>query len=344
VKWIRALTAVLAVAALAAAAPGKTDDLASTVEPLMAKYHVPGVVIAKIEDGKVAWVRGFGMASDDAKVSDDTVFEAASLSKPLFALAVMKMAATGPLDLDRPLTWVMNKPWPEDPQVQKITARMVLDHTSGLPNRADGPLEVMFPPGSRWSYSGEGYRLLQRALHDLTGQSLESLVRGAAIVPISMRSTSWRPAPGVALATGHDRDGHPIAASAPDTPDAASSLLTTAGDYAKFVAAIVNARVIDMRPPTIELTRTPQVDVDKSLGLAWGLGWAIQRTDVGNVFFQWGSNPGFKAFALGDPVERDGIVILTNGDNGLEIAEPVTKAVLGRTWPLFKFRMMHPDD
>lgn len=346
-KMTRMISALVAVAmASAVYAADAPDAVVKAVEAAMKAHHVPGVAIAKIENDQVAWVRGFGVADGKTKVDGNTLFEAASLSKPLYALAVLKLATIGRLDLDRPLTWVMNKPWPPDPEVQKITARMVLDHTSGLPNQSEGKLSVKFEPGSRWSYSGEGYRLLQRAVRDLTGMSAGPFVEMNVMKPLGMRSSSWTTPqhPAGAIAVGHDRDGKPLPAHQWKSPDVASSLLTTASDYAGFVAASLRDRMENIPPATLDLMRATQVSVDPKLGIYWGLGWALQRTDVGNVFFHWGSNPGFKSFALGDPANKDGIVILTNGDNGLEIAEAITKAVLGRTYPLFHFRMMHPTD
>src|SRR4030095_1153264 len=131
-----------------------------------------------IRDGKIIWNHAFGVknASTREPVDDNTVFEAASLSKPVMAYAALKLVDAGKLDLDKPLAQYLEKPYLEgDDRLNLITARRVLTHTTGFPNwRQQGqPLKIVFPPGERFSYSGEGFVYLQKVIERLTGQAFD---------------------------------------------------------------------------------------------------------------------------------------------------------------------------
>jgi CubicO group peptidase (beta-lactamase class C family) len=150
-------------------------DLEKQIPKLMEEAKVPGLSIAIIQDAKLFWHRGFGVKDVTSKepVDNDTVFEAASTSKPVFAYAVMKLFETGVMDLDTPLT----KYTPErflkgDPRLDLITARHVHSHTSGFQNfrSSKKPLKIHFTPGKKWAYSGEGYYYLQSVVAHLTGK------------------------------------------------------------------------------------------------------------------------------------------------------------------------------
>jgi CubicO group peptidase (beta-lactamase class C family) len=128
-----------------------------------------------IRKGKTSWVRGFGVneTKKGAPVTEDTIFEAASLSKPVFAYGVLKLVEQRKLGLDVPLTTYLPKPYiQDDDRLNKITARIVLSHRTGFPNwRGDGkPLAIHFTPGERFSNSGEGYIYLQHVVEQITGK------------------------------------------------------------------------------------------------------------------------------------------------------------------------------
>ena len=133
-------------------------DLEKTISHLMKAGDVPGLSIAVLEKGRVVWHRGFGVMNAEIKtaVDDNTVFEAASLSKPVFAYAVLKLADSGKLDLDKPLVnYLPYKDVENHERLNLITARRVLSHSTGFPNwRGGQPLKIHFTPGERFSYSG----------------------------------------------------------------------------------------------------------------------------------------------------------------------------------------------
>src|SRR5688572_20487751 len=142
---------------------------------------VPGASIALVREGEIEHITAFGVRNADARqpVSAETVFQAASLSKPVFAHAVLQLVDAGMLQLDEPLSRFVPPLAPDDPACLRITARHVLSHTTGLPNwrRDEYPLRTYFPPGSRFSYSGEAFVYLQSVIEGLTGEPLEAIMK-----------------------------------------------------------------------------------------------------------------------------------------------------------------------
>jgi len=322
-------------------------QLERDVPELMKKDGVPGIAIALIRSGKTTWVHGFGMkeAKTDQPVTGETVFEAASLSKPVFAYGVLKLVELGKLGLDVPLTTYLPKPYiAGDERLRKITARIVLSHRTGFPNWRgdDGLLPIYFTPGERFSYSGEGYVYLQRVVEQITGKPLNEYITEAVFTPLGMTTSSyvWRPDFDALTATGHDRDGKPVALWKPKEAGAASTLNTTAKDYALFVEAVLNGK--GLKPATLDEMERPQIALDPecricikqepkqlSKNLFWGLGWGIQREDGTDALWHWGDNGAFKCFVMAEPKTKAGVVMFANSENGLEIAKPVIDEAMG---------------
>jgi CubicO group peptidase (beta-lactamase class C family) len=186
------------------------------VPGLLQLASVPGMAIATVRGADVS-VEGFGIrrAGAEDNVTGDTVFEAASLSKPVFASIVMQLAAEGVIDLTRPLVSYLPLPSPADERAKSITATHVLSHSSGWRNwrnSRDVALTSDFPPGSRFSYSGEGYFFLQRVAEKLTGKGLSHLARERVFGPLGMKSSGyiWRPELDATLASPHTNRGQPM--------------------------------------------------------------------------------------------------------------------------------------
>ncbi len=256
------------------------DDLKARIPSLLAAARVPGLSIAVIRNARVAWSQGFGVkrSGSTAAVDADTLFESGSVSKTVFAYAVMKLCEKGVLNLDTPLTKYVPERWiSDDPRFNQITTRHVLSHTSGLQNwRSTGePLRIHFAPGSKWLYSGEGYSYLQLVVAHLTGhvsaQSCEKLFDGLTVCateidaylktnllrPFGMSSSGyvWE-TPTEHTAAAHDKDGKPTnrPGATPITAaryGAAGGLSTTATEYAKFLIEVLDPKPTD----TFRLTR-----------------------------------------------------------------------------------------
>jgi len=309
---------------------------------LMKEHHVPAVSIALVKDRKVAFSKAWGVADakTGAPATTATLFEAASMTKPAFAYVALKLVEEGKLDLDRPIAEVVDLPSvPGQAELARITPRRVLSHTSGLPNwrpggeERDGPLPVLFEPGSRFGYSGEAIYQLQRAVEKVAGAPLEEYAKGALFAPLGMERASfgWAPELDAALATGHDEAGKPKERARYRHANAAYTLVTTAPDYARFLTAILDpqafgpkalssAGVAGMLKHAVRAdARDPIERPGRARGgaVSWGLGWGINETAGGDVVYHSGANQtGFRCYSQMSPSRGTGIVILTNGLGG----------------------------
>lgn len=179
--------------------------------------NVPGLAIAIIKDGQLAWSKGFGVkkAGENDAVDSSTLFGAASLSKPVFAYAVLKMREEKLIDLDRPLWNYLPYPdLPEGEQAKLISARQVMSHSTGLQNwrfQKDQKLEFGFKPGERFGYSGEGFYYLQRVLEQITGRGFEEYMRERVLKPLGMSSSTyiWIPENESRVVWGHNNRMEP---------------------------------------------------------------------------------------------------------------------------------------
>jgi CubicO group peptidase (beta-lactamase class C family) len=328
-------------------------QLEQDIPRLMAEGDIPGLSIAVVSDGKVAWSRGFGVKNSETKepVDDNTVFEAASLSKPVFAYAVLKLVEMGKLDLDTPLTKYLPGKYDvgDDPRLDQITTRHVLSHTTGFPNwrpRGDTTLKIYFTPGDRFSYSGEGFVYLSRVVEQITGEKLDLFLNRAVLDPLGMRSSSyvWRDDYEARKTFSHNSVGRVSGRGKPDKVNAAASLQTTATDYARFICAIINGT--GLKPETARLMLTPQISVDQagannlnrpepklSAAISWGLGWGLQKTAEGTSFWHWGDNGDTKAYVVALPQLKKGVVIFANSANGLSIVRELVDETLGGQQP-----------
>jgi CubicO group peptidase (beta-lactamase class C family) len=329
------------------AAARTAEVLEARIPGLMTAARIPGLSICVIENSEIAWCGAFGVTDTgtEAPVETTTVFQAASLSKPVFAYTVLRLVDRGLLDLDRPLVEYVGLETArklhlgdgfDDPRVNSITARMVLTHTSGFPNwRQNGELVLLFNPGEKFGYSGEGIGLLQQVVEQITGSSLEELARVQTFEPLGMTSSTYTPADIDLTNYARSHDGAGAADPRPDDvaarlanarPHAAASLTTTATDYARFLIALINGVGLD--PATFADMVRPQVDVDNDGGVAWGLGTGLERTETGIRVWHWGDNGDSKAFFIGDPATGDGFVYFANSFNGLSIVGDLLEIVM----------------
>jgi CubicO group peptidase (beta-lactamase class C family) len=198
----------------AAAEIRRPDDrfLQARLNALLDVTSVPGFAVGVLRDGRLAWERYQGVTEAGTRhhVGADTLFPAASLGKPVFAYAALRLAEQGRLDLDRPLKSYVADHAPADPRGERVTARHVLSHSSGLRNwrnALDQPLVPDFDPGSRFQYSGEGFYYLQRTIEKIAGCSIQQFMEDALFRPFDMPSSTyaWRPDTDGRLVFGHNR-------------------------------------------------------------------------------------------------------------------------------------------
>jgi CubicO group peptidase (beta-lactamase class C family) len=338
-----------------------TAELGAFVEQIMEKAEVPGLSLAILNDSQIVYQKAFGYKNKEADTRNDeqTLFSAASFSKPVFAYLVMLLAEENVIDLDKPLYEYLEKPLYEHPayadlkddhRYQQITGRMVLSHSTGFPNwrflTQDGKLSIMFPPGSRHSYSGEGIALLQMILETVTGKDLEVLAQEKIFKPLGMTRSSytWQTEFEANYASPHDEYGRPRGEKIQRTEsDAAGSMVTTASDYARFLIGILNAEqrknvtVNEMLKSQIAINYERMFGPDawmmtdeyQSILLAWGLGWGRFDTPYGRAIFHTGHSLGWQNYTVTYIDEGIGIVMLSNSDNFESIAEEVAKEAIG---------------
>ncbi len=298
----------------------------------LAEHGVPALTVAVIRDGRVAWTRVYGQQAEDVPATDSTLFNVASLTKPLFAELMLRLAADDRFSLDEPMAPYWTDPdVAADPRHTRFTPRLALSHQLGFTNwrrETEGVLRIGFEPGSQFRYSGEGFEYARRFAQNRTGASVDSLARQYIFRPLGMHDISFTRQPWfagrVAVPKGPEgRWGDP---SIQDTANAADDIHTTVRDYARFVAAVMNreglpAAFADQRD-SIHATGVETCDPAKvarcPVRIGYGLGWTIfeyaDREE--NVLWHTGADWGEKAMVFYFPHRREGVVLLTNGANG----------------------------
>jgi CubicO group peptidase (beta-lactamase class C family) len=322
---------------------GSSQSYAADLEQLLKDGRVPGLSFAIIRDGKIVETKALGVrdASTAIPVDDNTIFEAASLSKPVFAYAVLQLVDAGVLSLDTPLSKYVPDYVKDDPRAASITVRHVLSQASGLPNWRSkaNPLRTYFQPGERFSYSGEGFLWLQQVVEAVTAESFNSVMARLVFDPLEMRRSSyvWRADFEADYARPHEAQLAPSDKRRPTRPRSAATLHTTAADYARFLLAVLSGA--RLKPETAKQWLDPQVRLrqhcieclsndgqDADQHVAWGLGWGLEP-DAGS-FFHWGDNGQFKAFVAGSLADRSAVVVFTNGYNGMAIMPDVINQLM----------------
>jgi CubicO group peptidase (beta-lactamase class C family) len=325
---------------------------------------VPAVSMALVADAELLWRGAFGVKdfTSNAPIDHDTVFEAGSVSKTVFAYAIMKLVERGVLGLDTPLTkYTTERFLKGDPRLDLITARHVLSHTTGFQNwrsKAE-PLAIHFSPGARWDYSGEGYSYLQSVMTQLVGHvdsndcktfedklkvcatDFDAYMKANLLVPFGMTSSGYLYQNG--MARPHDdkgkmNDNRKATAIDAARYGSAGGLHTTPTDYAKFLIEFIDPKPSDAYRLTADSQKEmvrPQVKVTDAF--SWGLGWAIEKkTAGGNIISHSGDNPGFKALTAASIERKAAYIIMTNGDLGFDqiLAKVATSEPMQQFLPL----------
>jgi D-alanyl-D-alanine-carboxypeptidase/D-alanyl-D-alanine-endopeptidase len=331
----------------------KPEALTQRIQQIADSAHVHGLAVAVFSHRKTVYEHAFGVKSTATKepLQLDTEIYGASLSKAVFAVLVMKLVEEGQLTLDEPLQHYLPKPiyeykplmrWHDnyadlrtDTLYARITARMCLSHTTGFANwrwdEKDQKLRVNFRPGSRYSYSGEGLVYLQVVLEKKLGKSLEELMQEKIFLPLGMRTSSyhWLPQFEANYCFGHDGTGKVLDKDKDNEPRSASTLETTPADYARFLEATLQSKLL--RPePWQELFRTqvrirsvrqmgPLARRDTTLHddikLGYGLGWGVLQSPYGTGAFKEGHGDGFQHYSIVFPEQGIGVLLMSNSDN-----------------------------
>jgi CubicO group peptidase (beta-lactamase class C family) len=316
--------------------------LDSLIPAMMEEHDIAGVSVARIEDGGVAWSQGFGVkcAESGEAVDTSTVFEAASLSKPVFAQAFLGLVDAGRITLDTRLSDVVDEPFaPDDPRAAEITVRHALSHSGGFPNwRGEEPLRTGFQPGSGFQYSGEGYVYLSRVAEAMTGRPVHEWLRDAVLTPLGMEVSSfvWEDRFEDTATPGHGWEREVVETWKGDTPNVAWSLHSTPTEFAKVAIAMMDPPTGSTRVITDGTRREslrPQVVAEG--GISWGLGWGLATHEDRETAWHWGETNSFTCFVVVEPAERRGLVVMTNSFFGVRVSQAAVRVAVGYEHPAF---------
>ncbi|SHM58247.1 CubicO group peptidase, beta-lactamase class C family [Chitinophaga jiangningensis] len=355
--------------------------LTSTIQQLVDTAQVTGLVISILNNNQPVYTKAFGYADKpkELKMDTSTIFWSCSFSKAVFGYCVMRLVEKNVLDLDTPLVKYLSKPLPDyvftkktrgyqdirnDLRYEKITARICLNHTSGLPNyrgfEVDGKLKIRFAPGTRYSYSGEGIYLLQFVIEQLYGKDYETIAREEVFQPLGMTHSSyvWQADFNNNHAVGHDSLQQAYEFDERTTAHAAGSMYTNITDYAKFMGALLQQKGLTKQgfnalfhsdvailsrqqfgPNALLDDKTPA-----TTPLWYGLGSGILKTPYGNAFFKEGHSEGWQHHSIGFPDKGIAVVIMTNSDQGDHIFKALLETTIGDTYTPWYWENYIPFD
>jgi CubicO group peptidase (beta-lactamase class C family) len=342
-----------------------TPPVTTRLADRMAALHVPGVSIAVIHEGKIEWARGFGVTRvGGPAVNPETLFQAASISKPVTAIAVLHLAESGKLDLDADVnrylkTWKV--PANAVTEKTKVTLRELLTHTAGMtvhgfPGYASDAARptlvqvlngekpantpailVDMAPGTEWRYSGGGFVVTQLLLEDVTGQPFPRLMHDLVLGPIGMtRSTYDQPLPQsrmAEIALPYRRDGQAVAGGPHVYPEMApAGLWTTPSDLARY--AIEVQKALAGKSSTV-ISAAMAREMLKPEKNNWGLGIGTGGSGEHRYFTHSGANEGYQCDLVAYN-NGDGAVIMTNSDYGGALAAEILRTIASEyKWPDF---------
>lgn len=351
------LVLVVLVAGCAATFGFDPERLDEVVIDLMEEHRVPGVSLAVIDDFEVVYVRSYGDAEPGRPTTPDTLFQAASLSKPVAGVVAAEVAEQGRVDLDADVATMLTS-WtlPPSRYDETISLRMLLAHRAGinvpgfpgytlserLPELdrlllgvrdKNEPMQVVARPGTERSYSGGGFLIAQLAIEDHTGLLFEDIVETEIFDVLDMELSTFRlfyPEDREILAVGYRADGTEVAGGGwhqyPET--AAGSMWTTAEEYAVFVADVMRSYVdgsgMVLDQATAELLLDPN----------FAVGFGVSREQGGIAIGHEGANEGYRSEFAAVPHLGQGVVLLTNSDSGLDLTAAVVDEVADQlAWP-----------
>lgn len=321
---------------------GKTirvKQLNSRIQATMDSLQIPGLSIAIINNGEIVYHQVFGIMDIESKkpVDNETLFEGASLSKPLFSYFFLKMVDKGVVTLDEPLYKILPHPSikDNDERYKLITPRMVLSHSTGFPNWSkDKPVELAYTPGNGFSYSGEAHQYLTAYLATACKinwqEQLDSLFQNEVAVLLGMKNTWFV---GNAFFNQHKATGYegvkPKPLWLPKAFGAAHTVHTEALDFAKFLQAMITGKGLSENLYTEMLTEQNHFDADNKLldvgQTGWSLGFSMKPTPNGIRYLHTGNNTGFRAYACFYKEKKYGLVLLMNNEKISELYTVVGK-------------------
>jgi CubicO group peptidase (beta-lactamase class C family) len=331
-----------------------------TLQQVMDRFHVPGVSIAVIKDFEIHWAKGYGTADVEARtrVDTDTLFQAASISKPVAAMAAMRAVQDGRFGLDDDINTLLKSwklPDSEFTRGHPVTPRSLMSHTSGLGDGFGFPgyhpsasrptlVEILNgskpsnvgavlmerPPFTAAKYSGGGVTLMQLAMTDVLGRPYADMMQEVVLRPIGMTNSTYeQPLPAARdphAARAHNGGGRAMDAKWHVYPElAAAGLWTTPTDLAKFA---IDIQKTALGRSSRVLTRASVLEMLSPVGVGdYGVGLGISKIGQGWYFGHGGSNWGFQCDLMAHRIKGDGVAVMTNGDSGRPVINEIRDRV-----------------
>ncbi|MBA3238369.1 MAG: beta-lactamase family protein [Parachlamydiaceae bacterium] len=348
----------------------------------MKYYQIQGISIAVINNSKVDWAQGYGHITNNeasAPVDKHTLFQAASISKPITAFGALMLVQEGKISLDEDVNLYLKRwkvPENEFTKIEKVTLRRLLSHTAGtnvdgftgysiqtsIPNLKDilegrkplvnsDPIRIISKPGTEMKYSGGGTTIVQLLIEDITGEHFDIWMLNNVLMPLGMKESSFKqPLPAAHAAYGHHLDGVPLEGKWHIYPElAAAGLWTTPSDLAQFILYIQTALKSEKSKPLSSTLVKEMLTRQKIHGksIDSGLGVFLVNDGKNLIFGHDGQNDGFIGRLSGYAYHDHGIVIMVNNDSGWPLIEEIMNSTADAySWPNYQFieKRMIPID
>ena len=329
----------------------QSATIVDSVSKIICSHEIPLIQVAGKTEGKDFY---FQVANDKFynnsinNLPDTVIFQAASLSKVVFAYIVMRLYDRGEIDLNTPLyKYTDIDRFADKESAKKITAKMVLTHRTGLPNWSvspssenwpTSPIVFKHPVDSCFGYSGEGFAFLQRAIESIRGKNIEQIAQEEVFLPLGMDKTSyeWLPIYDTLAVDGYNAKGENKGKGRHPRANVGYTLRSCASDYAKFLNALLNGTGLSSHTAKMMITPMQEKAVryaDKHREcdnhIAWAMGIGTEYSpELGQLLWHWGNNGTFKAFFVVLPEKDSYLVYFTNSNNGHDIINDMTALFL----------------
>lgn len=309
-------------------------DNDAAIEKWLIENKVPTLGLGIIKNGKLQQVKVFGELKKGETAPYNTIFNVASLTKPITAIVALKLVSLGTWNLDEPIYkyWI-DPDIANDPNSKLLTTRHILSHQTGFANwrgnNKDGKLHFEFAPGTKYQYSGEGFEYLREGLERKFGKSLNDLANEFIFKPLQMTDTQYfwdNKTDSTRYAFGYDPNGVMYKTEKPKIANAADNLLTSVEDYGKFLTSVMKSE--GLSPKIFQEMISHQVSTKKDK--YFGLGFEIY--DFGNgdyAISHGGADKGCQTIVFLIPKTKNGIIIFTNVDDGYKVYEKLLNHYLG---------------
>ena len=313
-------------------------SLSVEVPEVLTGAHIASVSFAEIVNGKLTITEAFGEQSAGVPATPSTLYNIASMTKPISAEVILRLVSQGKLSLDDPMYLYWTDPdIASDERRKLLTPRLALSHQTGFPNwrrETGGKLSFQRTPGTAYGYSGEGLEYVARFAEKKIGQPFEDLAQQLVFGPYGMTSSAYTRRGWFKgrIAIPNDGDGTWLEPAVADKYSAADRVYTTPTDYARFVIGVMSGQGLTQNVQADRFTIQVDHAIKPCAGaravgcpdeIGFGLGWEIIKVKGKTFLMHTGRDPGLFTLGFFDPVARTGTIIFTNSEKGAEIILPL---------------------